>query len=699
MFAFNGVYQIDKDERRIRIVDTDTFANMLAYIPLNGDRALPELCLLTEMENMLEKGELIEVLDPFYEVNIPDKYTEEEIKRCEERYQLITRYWPEQKNLLLNKRGRGEFLKDVAEEENVTISTLKRLFCQFWQRGMRKSAMFTAYTCSGGKGKKRTPQKKNGPKRADGYEGLLIDNKIEKIFDKAIGWYKNEQRKPSLKKVYFRMLNTFFSRAVNVNGKVDKVLYDDDHYPTFRQFEYYVKSRLDKTEVKTARMTETEYNLKCRPLSDTATNQVYGPGDCFMIDSTPADISLVRKSNPNKVISRLTVYIIIDVFSRLITGYYIGIENPSWDAVSLALKNMVEDKKKLCKSHDIKIEADEWPCHHLPRAILADRGDMISKRAEGIINDLGVIILNTAPYRGDMKGIVERFFRTMNDQLKQTLPGGIQKDHLKRGDKDPHIEAALTSEELEKIIIQTIILHNASPVKDYPATPEQIADGVASTPIALWEYGISNRSGNLRSIDPEKMALNVWPHDKASLSRQGLRYKDLYYGDILLAKRASGLDKAIKIQIIYNPFTVNYVYVLDGTYRKVYLQARSSSFKNMSFEEYKDYRQAEKANNAALKRDFNQRKATYEGMLHEISINAKKRRDAAPKTTKAYRKKGIREERKKEKAEERRERTKEPTMEAPAKVIHISKQQDKDYMERMKNETASIMDDLFGDND
>ena len=157
--------------------------------------------------------------------------------------------------------------------------------------------------------------------------------------------------------------------------------------------------------------------MKRRALSDSATNQIYGPGDYFMIDSTPADIHLVSKSNPNKVIGRPTVYIIMDVYSRLVTGFYAGLENPSWDAACISLLNMVEDKIEYCKGYGIPIEESEWPSHHLPQTILADRGEMISKRAEGIINELGVNISNTAPYRGDMKGAVERFFRTMNEQV------------------------------------------------------------------------------------------------------------------------------------------------------------------------------------------------------------------------------------------------------------------------------------------
>lgn len=698
MLGYNAVYQIVGSEKRIRILDIDVSAGMCAYIPLETDRALPILCPCEDLADLIDSGEMIEIVDPFYEVEIPDKYSAKEAKRCEVRYLLVTKYWPLHKQKLLQKHGRAEFLEEIAKQESIPISTLKRLFCQFWQRGMCKSAMISSYINSGGKGKERAPRKKNGSKRADHFEELLIDKKIERIFEIVLKRYYETEKRPSLTRVYYQMLDMYFSKHIKNGDKIDRLLYDEDHYPTFRQFKYYVDRHLDKQAAYIARETESKFNLKRRALSDSAINQIYGPGDCFMIDSTPADIHLISTSNPNKVIGRPTVYIIMDVYSRLVTGSYAGLENPSWDAAAISLQNMVEDKVEYCNRYGITIEEHDWPSHHLPRAMLADRGDMISKRAQGIIKELGVTILNTAPYRGDMKGVVERFFRTMNAHLKESLPGGVHKDHMQRGERDPHTEAALTLEEFQKVIIQAILLHNSTIIKDYPAMPMQIEDGIPSIPASLWNYGIKNRTGSLRSVEAEKLALNVWPHDVGSLSRKGLRFQDLYYGDILLAQKAAGLEKAIKMHIVYNPFTVNYIFVLDGTYRKIYLQPSCRHFENMSFSEYKYYRQTEKANNAVVRRDVTQRRSTYEGMLQKTGCAAEKRRMNAPKVTNASRKSNMREERAFERAEERRNRTTKVSFGEPAKVIKIDKQEPHDYMDHMRERTTALMDELFGDN-
>jgi len=698
MIANNAVYQYVKDEKRIRVLDLNYNANVCFYIPLEGMRMPVEEKLHT-LNSLLESHELVEILDPFYDIEITEGHSEKDNQRCIERYEIIKKYWPDEKERLLNKMTRGAILQEISEQEKIQLFTVKRMFSQFWQKGMRKSAMYSSYSNSGAKGKKREPQNKCGTKRKDGSTGLIVSEQIEKIFETAIKRYYETEKKPSLNRVYYQMIDEFFSKTVIIGGEKKKVYYDENHCPSFRQFEYYFNKHIDKTKSYIARETENKYQLKRRPLKDTTTHQVFGPGDCFMIDSTPGDIHLVSKCNPNKVIGRPTIYIIIDVYSRLITGCYIGLENPSWDAVSLALLNMVEDKVKFCKSRDILISEQDWPCHHLPKALLADRGDMISKRAEGLINELGVIVQNTAPYRGDLKGVVERVFGQLNSHLRETLPGGIHKDHPQRGDKDPRKEAALTIDDCERIIIKAIILHNSSIVEGYPSTPEQIKDGIPSVPLSLWEYGIATRTGNLRVASLEKASINLWPHDKATLGRRGLRFKNLFYGDITLSQMYEASDGPIKMEIAYNPFTTNYLYVLmNGMFKKVFLQPGSAQFENMSFSEYEDLRKTELDNLAKVKRDNTQLRARFEGMLQEERRNAEKRKKEAQKTTKASQITNVREERLGEKMDERRERTAESQIGKSAKVISIIKQPTNDYMALMQTDTSALMDELFGDN-
>ena len=74
------------------------------------------------------------------------------------------------------------------------------------------------------------------------------------------------------------------------------------------------------------------------------------------------------------------IYFVIDVWSRLIVGVYIGFEGPSWIGAMMALINMVTPKVEFCRQFGIEISHDQWPSHHAPRTILADRGELMSVR-------------------------------------------------------------------------------------------------------------------------------------------------------------------------------------------------------------------------------------------------------------------------------------------------------------------------------
>jgi hypothetical protein len=55
------------------------------------------------------------------------------------------------------------------------------------------------------------------------------------------------------------------------------------------------------------------------------------------------------------IIGRPVIYIVIDVFSRLIVGFAVTLEGPSWAGAKLALENAFSDKASYCKQFGINI--------------------------------------------------------------------------------------------------------------------------------------------------------------------------------------------------------------------------------------------------------------------------------------------------------------------------------------------------------
>ena len=62
-------------------------------------------------------------------------------------------------------------------------------------------------------------------------------------------------------------------------------------------------------------------------------------------------------------------------------------------------------------------------------------------------------------------------------------------------------------------------------LKNYVRSEDMIADGVEPIPRLIWEWGIVNRTGKLRTVDEDLLKLNLLPNDKATVTQHGIRYK------------------------------------------------------------------------------------------------------------------------------------------------------------------------------
>lgn len=384
---------------------------------------------------------------------------------------------------------------------------MKKLLSRYWQRGMNKNAMLPDYANSGGRGKtkKLSDEKIGRPRRVtvngEYRSGINITDEIKTQFEHAINKYYRKANNYSLKDVYSFILRDFYSDRYKENGEIHYRIWGSHRIPSYHQFYYWFKKLEDPKKDIEFRKSAKKYELKHRPLLSNSKVETNGPGTRFQIDATIADIYLVSAFDVNRIIERPVIYAVVDVYSRIITGIYVGLEGPSWLGAMMALDNMVADKVAFCKQYDIDITDEQWPTYHLPGVIIADRGEFEGYAVEGIINNLNIKIENTTAYRGDLKGIVERKFRTINGKVKQKAPGAIQKEYRERGDRDYGLDATLNLKEFTALIITLVLQHNHKIIDKYPMEKEMITDGIVPTPINLWNWGIQNRIGRLRTVD------------------------------------------------------------------------------------------------------------------------------------------------------------------------------------------------------
>ena len=291
----------------------------------------------------------------------------------------------------------------------------------------------------GARGRQRvgTKRRLGRPSHAESAFGKVLDENDFHNFEKAIKKYYLTRKELSFQATYEKMLSDSYSVAIKDNGDAEHWhLLPPGKVPSIRQFRYwYQKNRNLRTEIQ-KRKGDVKYELSSRSVLGKSDYGQVGPGSKYQIDATVGDIYLVSQFDRSNIIGRPVMYFVIDVFSRMVTGMYIGLEGPSWVGAMMAIANAASDKVAYCQEYGVGIAEEEWPCHHIPAAILGDRGEMESKNADNLVSMLGVRIENAPPYRADLKGIIEQHFRTINSNATVFLPGRVKPDMAERGGKD-----------------------------------------------------------------------------------------------------------------------------------------------------------------------------------------------------------------------------------------------------------------------
>ncbi|MFL0196118.1 Mu transposase C-terminal domain-containing protein [Clostridium sp. WILCCON 0269] len=634
MININTVLKYIDDEIRIRIIHISN--DNVYYVNIDSVTSMPKIELLNKLQDELDTNRLLIIKDPFARIVDEAKLSNIEIEKRDRDWDFISKYWIERMYDILNYNTRNRTLQEISEASHLSLTKVKKIFSRYWQRGLNKNALLPDYMNSGGKGKeKKLSENKIGrPKKADYkgdvIEGINITDEVKKHFNFAITRYYRNPKKGSLKETYNLILRDFYSDKYKENGEIKHKVWDKARIPTYDQFYYWFKKYEDPKLDTIFRESEKTFNLKEREILSNSTIETDGPGTRFQVDATVADVYLLSSVDDDLVIGRPIVYAIIDVFSRLVTGIYVGFEGPSWLGAMMALDNMVADKVEFCKSYGIEITEDQWPAKHLPDIIIADRGEFEGYSVENLINNLNIKIENTSPYRGDLKGIVERNFRITNEKIKHKTPGAIQKEYRKRGDKDYRLDATITLEEFTRLIIKLVIRHNTKTKVKYPMEIEMVKDEVKPIPVQLWNWGIENKKGRLKTVDREILRLNVLPRGKASVSRAGIKFKGLFYGSQKALEEQWFIKAKVRsVEILYDPRNMSNIYIqnTDGkTFETCYLLDVSKQYKDwflekiiFNFERIAELKEIEKDTQNQLDIDL-------EDEIDEIINNAIKRK-------------------------------------------------------------------------
>ena len=419
-------------------------------------------------------------------------------------------------------------LKKTMEDLGIQRDAAWRAIRRFLQSGLDMAAIVDGRSLRSGKRNPYKYSKKTGHPTMNALgKGVPLTDEIRTYFDEAIKDFLIGRVKTK-KDAYMTMIEKHFINEEETPTGIRVSVLPDNLRPTLKQFLNYTRVRVPQEEIDKAKTSAREQRNNKRLLLSDNLQGVMGPGDLWEVDECEIDLSLVSVENPSVTVGRPIVYVMIDVYTRMIVAYSVAFDNNSVLGITNCFLNLLDDKQELCNRFGIQIGANEWPSKILPLRLRSDYGaEYISHAMDTICCKLGVAKELVSPATGSLKGQVEQLFHQIHAAQNSLLEGkGLIE---KRYDSNHHQEATLNIQEFEAVLLTYIVGHNRKYMEKYPLTKDMRQQNVEPCPIDLWKYGVS-LNGSPRPITNEVMFRHsLLLPVKASVGRAGITFKGLFY--------------------------------------------------------------------------------------------------------------------------------------------------------------------------
>lgn len=597
--------QNSQSEKNVNTISDSSDSNKGYWISTDSKSNVPVEFKISEVLHGLQVSRYVTSSDNFT-VILPAQISHAAQDKMEKAYAIIDALVKNEPDIYEQSK-RKILIKQIHENSEITVKTIYKYLGLYWRGGMQKEALLPKFFKIGSGRKENFEQKKRlgRPSKYHGKNGKILTEDDFQNFRNYIKTLYLSTKKPKLREVYDNMLSHCYSKR-RFDGDTMPTPLPPEEKPSYMQFYYWYRKNRDSVEEAKGRLGESKFNLTCRGTTGRSETDVLGPGMVYQIDATIADYYLVQSKNRKAIVGRPVMYFIRDVKTRMITGMYVSLENASYNGALMALKNCADDKVAFCRRYGIEIKPEEWPCHHMPNILIGDNGEMANYGIESVILKLGIAVQNTPPYRGDLKGIIESVFNTLNMHIHYLIPGHVDKDANERGAIDRKKEACIDLTTFTRLLIRCVLYYNNKCyIEKYNKTPDMRLRQIKPIPLELWNYGIQYESGALRCLTRDQINRILLPRGEATITESGIVFNGLYYtcsdaeSNLWFAKaRISGRSK---ISIVYDPtcLTVIYIYREKDSLIECTLLSKSSVYAGASEEDMKRYHEDDKQEEAS----------------------------------------------------------------------------------------------------
>ncbi|UDF35520.1 UNVERIFIED_ORG: hypothetical protein LHJ69_00010 [Shinella sp. XGS7] len=506
--------------------------------------------------------------------------------------------------------GLSGLVEDAMSVAGVSRAFVYRQWSNLARFGISELSLYPRQDLSGAPGQRRfcspSGRKKPGPKtlaeriaKAYGKPAVpLQPGMTEEWQDRLLAAdRKNKEPTLSLRARYERVIETAFVRNVKQVGReLVPIELKEGDYPNFAQFKWLITTRKSALEQIQEQTTKGHFDRALRGLTGKSWIGVAGPGHTWAIDSTVGDIYLRSSVNRAWIIGRPIVYIIVDVWSTAVVGFYVCLSGPSWTSAKISLFNAITDPLTMGSLWGYQPLISLAPHPTLCYCLMCDRGEYLSGAARQTLLELKASGSYAPPYRPDLKGLVEVLHRITKDQQFPFIPGAIdfrrEEYELRRVRME---DSAYTMPEYVEYLHEIFWRYNLTADRIHRLDAHMIGEGVFPSPAGLWRYGHQIGIGFSRSTPTADLIQQLLPQTQGLIKKNGVYVA----GQCYEPPQLPGLDWTTKarnlgyqeISARYYPGSVSRVWTphpLDKGFLELKIsdQARASS--ELTFDEVAD---------------------------------------------------------------------------------------------------------------
>jgi transposase InsO family protein len=290
--------------------------------------------------------------------------------------------------------------------------------------------------------------------------------------------------------------------------------------------------------------TKAKREIAGRPAAPYGRLRAMRPGEYLLLDTTRLDVFAMDPVTLRWVQAELTIA--MDLYDRCVTGLRLTpVSTKAVDAAAVLFESIRPLPEPAAGHAD-----DRPPYHGLPSSVVIDAAQLATKdgepvlpsvAAETILVDhgkiylsehlmsacarLGISVQPARVYQATDKAAIERFFRTLGEQLLAALPGYKGPDVYRRG-KNPEQQAFYFLNELEQVIRRWTAecyhrqRHAGLSVPEVP--------GLEVSPLEMFAHGIA-RAGYLQVPARADLALDFLATEWRTIQHYGAEIGGLRY--------------------------------------------------------------------------------------------------------------------------------------------------------------------------